>query len=241
MNKIALMWRSILFNLAFAVTTVGYSLAIVFTAKFVSELTLACIARSWGRAVLWLLRVICQVSYVIRGIEHLQHQPAVVLANHQSAWETLALRALLPLKHTWVLKSELLKIPLFGWALAILRPISIQRQLARQALKQVLLQGEHALNAGYTVVIFPEGTRANPHELGEFNIGGAKLAERAGVVVIPVAHNAGMVWGRRSLMKYPGIIQMEIGAPIQTVGKTATEINSITREWISAVLADLSR
>ncbi|MBB1127043.1 1-acyl-sn-glycerol-3-phosphate acyltransferase [Thiospirillum jenense] len=235
-----LILRSMLFMLAFAIITIGYGLAIVFSAKFVSELTLARIARNWGHVSLWLLRVICNVSYVIRGVEYLQHQPAVVLANHQSAWETLALRALLPLKHTWVLKSELLKIPVFGWALAILRPISIQRHLARQALKQVLLQGEQALNAGYTVVIFPEGTRKDTNELGEFNIGGAKLAERAQVSVIPIAHNAGTVWRRRSFIKYPGVIRMEISAPIEVIGKTAAEINQITQQWIQSTLAQSS-
>jgi len=197
------------------------------------------IGRLWGRLNLRALARICGLSYRIAGADHLRHEPCIVLCKHQSAWETIALRALLSPEHTWVLKRELLWIPFFGWGIAPFRPIAIDRKAGRRAMRQVLEDGIRALTHGRTVVIFPEGTRVAPGQRRRYGLGGALLAERSGFPVIPIAHNAGVFWRRRDLRKYPGVVDVVIGAPLRTEGLAATEINRQVEEWIETTVASL--
>ncbi|QKT05007.1 1-acyl-sn-glycerol-3-phosphate acyltransferase [Ectothiorhodospiraceae bacterium 2226] len=195
---------------------------------------------NWGRFTLWWLRVTCGVNFRVQGMEHLPQEPAVVLAKHQSAWETIALPFLLP-PQTWVLKRSLLWIPVFGWGLALLRPIAIDRSAGRRALAQIIERGRRRLEQGIWVVVFPEGTRVAPGTRGRYGIGGAMLAARSGVPVVPVAHNAGEFWPRNGFRKRPGTIELRIGPPIPTAGRSAQEVNAAAEAWIEdtmAVLAD---
>lgn len=185
----------------------------------------------WSRYTLAWLRLTCRLDYRVSGREHIPGGSAVVLSNHQSAWETLAFQSIFP-PHVWVLKRSLLWLPFFGWSLAMLRPIAIDRGGHSKALRQVVDQGRERLAGGMWVVVFPEGTRMPPGALGPFNPGGAMLAERAGVPVVPVVHDAGSYWPRSGFPIRPGTIQVAIGPPIATAGRKAKAINRDAEQWI---------
>lgn len=197
------------------------------------------IANQWIRFVLFIARICCGVRYQVEGLEHIKDVPtAIVLSKHQSAWETIALRLILPIQ-TALLKDSLVKIPVWGWALAKLRPIAIDRDNQRAALKTLLKQGKACLDDGIWVVVFPEGTRTAPGETRKFNAGGAILAEKTGYPVIPLAHNAGHCWARNSFLKYPGTINVKIGPAIDTKGRKAADINAEAAAWIADAMQGL--
>jgi 1-acyl-sn-glycerol-3-phosphate acyltransferase len=185
----------------------------------------------WAVLNLWLLEKICGVRYVVEGRDNISDQASVILCKHQSSWETLALQAVFP-PQVWVLKRELLWIPFFGWGLASLKPIAIDRGAGRHALNQIIEQGKKRLSAGYWVVVFPEGTRVPSREMGRFGVGGAKLAVEAGVSVTPVAHDAGKAWPRHGFIKHPGVIKLVIGPIISSENKTAVELNQLAYQWM---------
>jgi len=193
----------------------------------------------WARFNLWWLRQCCGLRYQLRGREHIPAENGIIFCKHQSAWETLALQEIFP-PQVWLLKRELLWIPFFGWGLALLEPIAIDRKAGRKALQQLLTQGKRRLADGRWVVIFPEGTRVAPGEKGRYQLGGAILAQKSGYPVIPVAHNAGEFWPRHGFLKHPGTIQVVIGPPIDTRGKSAAEINRLAEAWIEAQMAEIS-
>ena len=181
------------------------------------------------------LEVTCGLRHRVEGLENIPARPTIVLCKHQSAWETLVLpRYFSP--QTWVLKRELLRIPFFGWGLATLRPIAIDRAAGRSALEQVLEQGRRRLAEGIWVVVFPEGTRVAPGARRRYRLGGAVLAEKTHQAVVPVAHNSGDYWPRRGFLKRPGTIRLVIGEPIESEGLSAAEINSRAAEWIESTV-----
>lgn len=194
----------------------------------------------WTHFNLWWLRICCGLHYQVEGAEHIPATNAIVMAKHQSAWETLALQRIFG-PQVWVLKRELLWVPLFGWGLALLEPIAIDRKAGRKAVRQVVEQGIRRLRAGRWVVIFPEGTRVAPGERKRYGIGGALLAERSGYPVVPVAHNAGEFWRRRSFIKYPGIIRVVIGTPIASAGRPAADIIAEVEEWIESTMLEITK
>jgi 1-acyl-sn-glycerol-3-phosphate acyltransferase len=186
----------------------------------------------WSRVTMWLLRHLNGVRFVVDGLEHIPRDRAVVvMPNHQSPWETFYLQLLISPQAT-ILKRELLWIPFFGWGLALLKPIAIDRSRGSQALKTILRVGQQRLDEGISVVIFPEGTRQPPGTIGTFNVGGAMLACRAGADVLPIAHNSGDCWPARSIMRFPGTIRLRIGPPISTVGRSPKAVTAATAEWI---------
>tara|TARA_B100000315_G_scaffold260410_1_gene321543 strand:+ start:6944 stop:7513 length:570 start_codon:yes stop_codon:yes gene_type:complete len=181
----------------------------------------------------------CEIHYEVIGRENIPETNAVVLCKHQSAWETLALPLCLP-PLAFVIKRELLWIPLFGWGLALLEPIAIDRLARRKAIYQLLAQGRERLEAGRWVVVFPEGTRVEAGSKGAYALGGALLAERTGYQVVPVAHNAGECWPRRQFLKRPGTIQLVFGPVIDSTGKSAKEINALAESWIEKTVDALN-
>ncbi len=197
------------------------------------------LSKVWVQTLLWAAKVCCGITHEIEGLENLPlDRPAIVLSNHQSAWETVAFRQFLPM-HTTLLKRSLLWIPFGGWALATLKPIAIDRKNQRAALKILMEQGAAALNEGLWVVAFPEGTRTAPGENRPFSAGGAMLAHKTGCVVVPLAHNAGEVWPRYSFLKYPGVIKVKIGPVIEVSDKKAKEINKLAEDWVRTALAQM--
>lgn len=169
----------------------------------------------WTHGVLWWLRITCGLKFVVKGRENIPVGASVIMAKHQSAWETLALQQIFP-PQVWVLKRELLRIPFFGWGLALLSPIAIDRAAAKEALNQLVQQGKSRLQQGFWVVIFPEGTRVPFGNRGKYRAGGAWLATQAQVPVVPVAHNAGAFWARNAFLKYPGTITVSIGQALHS-------------------------
>lgn len=188
--------------------------------------------------VAW-FRISCGVRYDIRGREHLPDEPCVFLANHQCEWETVYLQILKPPVCT-VLKQELLQIPLFGWGLRLLHPIALDRSKPARAMRQVLSQGVARLQAGFSVLIFPEGTRVAPGSRKRYNKSGTVIACRAGVPVVPVAHNAGERWPGRHWIKNPGRLSVRIGAPIATQGRSPEEVLAEAEAWIEEQLGEIS-
>lgn len=199
-----LMLRSSMFNLTMIVLTPLFSIALLLVRPFGFK-PAWWIARAWSGVMLFLGRALCGMRYRVEGREHLPRQPCVVMAKHQSAWETIAMPQLIP-PFVWVLKHELFYIPIFGWALKAVNAIAIRRMKPREAVKQVLLQGEAFLKQGRWVVIFPEGERMPPGKTGNYQASGIMLAQRAHVGILPMAHNAGLCWPKRSFVKRPGLI-----------------------------------
>ena len=192
----------------------------------------------WGWLITKWLKICCRLDYRVRGLENIPDQPFVALVKHQSAWETIALLFLLP-PHCWVLKKELLRIPIFGWGLALAKPIAIDRSQSKAALKQLIEQGRQRLNDGLNVVICPEGTRMPPGTTGKYNVGGSILASKCNVPVVPVAHNSGSFWQRKGFIKYPGVVEVMIGESIDSDLHSASEINEMAKQWIEQSVREL--
>jgi len=198
------------------------------------------VGNAWVASILWVTRVCCGLTHHVEGLENLpKDQGFIVLSKHQSAWETIALRLILPMQ-TAVLKRSLTLIPIAGWALASLKPIAIDRDKPREALNSLVKQGCERLKEGLVIVVFPEGTRAAPGENLKFNVGGALLAQKSGYPVIPLAHNAGTFWPRYSFLKHPGTITVKIGPAIETKNKKAKEINQEAETWIAQAMNEIS-
>jgi 1-acyl-sn-glycerol-3-phosphate acyltransferase len=186
----------------------------------------------WARSMIWWLRVTCNVRHEISGMENIPDRPCIILAKHQSTWETFAFQAIFPTQ-VYVLKRELLWIPIFGWGLAMTSPIAINRASGREALKQLVSKGQARLAQGLWVVIFPEGTRMRPHQQGKYHIGGAWLACQTKSPVLPVAHNAGHCWPK-GFIKQAGVIKLHIGPAIATADLKADALNLKVEQWIEA-------
>lgn len=192
----------------------------------------------WTRAVLWWLQATCGIRVEIRGPARIPAQPCIVFVKHQSTWETLWVQTLVSPQAT-LIKRELLRIPFWGWAFALVRPIAIDRGNPRNALRQFVDQGRDRLARGMYVTLFPEGTRVRPGAIGKFYRGGAAVAAATGTPVVVVAHNAGACWPPRKFLKHPGTIAVEISEPFDTKGKKSSEINAICESWLAQAMARL--
>jgi len=195
---------------------------------------------SWCWLIVLWLRLTCGVRYEIRGLENLRKTPGpkIVLSKHQSTWETLALQYLCFPAST-ILKRELLKIPFFGWGLRCLQPIAIDRDNPRDALRQVKIQGVQRLASGLNLLLFPEGTRVAPGESGKYARSGPEIAIEAGAAIIPVAVNAAYCWPAKSWKRYPGLITVVFGEPIQPEGHTSRELITQVENWIENQMQQL--
>lgn len=231
--------RSILYFVLMSLTVLTHGLTIVLIHRFAPIGTSDRIATHWGKVNMWLQRIICGLKINIVGAENLPAGSTIIMSKHQSTWETISLRGLLAPHQSWVLKQELLNIPVFGRALIACRAIPIDRKAGRKAVLKVIKEGRGALDDGRLVVIFPEGTRTAPGEHRKYGIGGAILGEKSGYPIVPIAHNAGVYWRRRGVKKYPGTIEVRVGKPIETKDRTASEIISEVENWIEGELEKL--
>lgn len=230
--------RSLLFSIAMIVSTVVTALVLV----VLLPTPFAWRSRAAGvyaGFVISALKSLCGIDYRVEGRENIPQGPAIIFSKHQSTWETYALQLIFPAQ-TWVLKRELMWVPFFGWGLAALKPVAIDRQAGRQAVKQIIEQGKQRLAEGIWITIFPEGTRIAPGQYKRWGIGGAVLAENTGAPVVPVAHNAGELWGRRAFVKRPGTVRVIIGPPIETQGLSAADINQQAESWMRQAMAEIS-
>jgi len=230
--------RSVLFTTLLFLGTLLYAVVVLAFGWLPSQ-QLYVIARSWARVNLWLLKKLCGLTYTVEGTENIPPGAHVSMWKHSSAWETIAQASIFP-PQAWVLKHELMWIPLVGWAVKCLKPIAIDRQAGATAVTQVVEQGKQRLQEGLWVLIFPEGTRVAVGESRKYGVSGSLLASKAGCKIIPVAHNAGYYWPRRGWLKKPGSIRVVIGPPIETVGREPRQITEEVRAWIEQKLTTLT-
>lgn len=230
--------RSLAFWIVFPISIVFTAILLLFTFPFSMHRRWS-LLQVWVRFILWWLAYTCKLTHEIHGRENIPGEPGIVFAKHQSTWETIALQAFFPIQ-VWVAKRELMWIPFFGWGLALMKCIAIKRGTGRAAVNQLVTQGKKRLAEGFWIVIFPEGTRIPAGQKGRYRVGGAVLAERSGHPIVPVAHNAGEYWPRRSFIKRPGVIQVRIGPPISPAGKSAQEILDLASGWIEAQMDEIT-
>jgi 1-acyl-sn-glycerol-3-phosphate acyltransferase len=229
--------RSVIFAIVQTTLTIVFSVVALFSFPFSAHARYRLIT-GYNHLVIWLARWVLGIRYVVQGADNLPSQPAIILAKHQSAWETVAFLFLFP-PVSPVIKQELLKVPFFGWAFRLLSPIAIDRGAGREALKQIVAQGKQKLAQGFWVLVFPEGTRVAPGEKGKYGIGGGWLAAETGTPIVPVAHNAGEVWPKNAFIKRPGTITVSIGPAIDPSGKSAAELTRAVEAWIETEMTRL--
>ncbi|MGH8297396.1 MAG: lysophospholipid acyltransferase family protein [Steroidobacteraceae bacterium] len=215
----------------YAIFFVGACLLLPFRQRF--ELI-----RLWARVLLKALEWTCRLDFQVEGLQRLPAGNHVALWKHSSSWETIAMSVVFP-RQVWVLKRELLWIPVVGWAIRLLHAIAIDRKSGHSAVAQVIAQGRERLAEGDWVIIFPEGTRMPPGQTRRYGISGSLLAAEAGKLIVPVAHNAGLFWPRRGLRKKPGTIRVVLGEPVSASGRDIREVNREIQEWVEATVATL--
>jgi 1-acyl-sn-glycerol-3-phosphate acyltransferase len=219
---LAFMWLTI--PIATTIFLIAFPIPFKYRSKLIS---------SWSNITLYVLQFICGLKFEIIGRENIPKKPCIIFCKHQSTWETMALQLLFT-PQVWVLKRELMWIPFFGWTLATMRSIAIDRSNGSKALKQIINIGTQRLNEGNWVVIFPEGTRKRPDEKPDYKIGGAMLANRSQYDVLPIAHNAGEFWPKGQFLKKAGTIKMVIGPVIKSRELTTKQIKQHSEQWIES-------
>ena len=195
------------------------------------------LVRAYATVVLWVLRWSCGLTYRIEGAP-LPEGGHVALWKHSSSWETMAMMVVFP-RQVWVLKRELLWIPVVGLGVRQMHAIAIDRRAGHSAVAQVIEQGKARLAEGDWVMVYPEGTRMPVGETRRYGVSGTLLAGENGRLLVPVAHNAGHYWPRRGLMKKPGTVRVVIGAPVNPAGRDPRAVNEEIQQWVEATVGDL--
>ncbi len=232
--------RSFLFYCGYVPVTILLSTLFITLFPLLPDKQRYAICAFWCRVILVWLRISCGVRYQLKGTEHLTDEAVVILANHQSSWETILFYQLIyPIAP--ILKKELMNIPFWGWALRLMKPIAIDRSKPRQAGKSLLDQGVKRLGQGYSIILFPEGTRSPVGTIRPFSRGGAKLAIAASKPVLPVALDAGKCWPANRFRKYPGTITVEFGPLVFPEGHTADSLTSEVEGWIRTTIDGFSK
>ncbi|MEE8366314.1 MAG: lysophospholipid acyltransferase family protein [Gammaproteobacteria bacterium] len=230
--------RSTLFWIGFLPATLLAALMVsaLFFAPLIVRIS---IIKLWIEYSLGSLRIICGLKYQIEGLENIPEHGFIIMSKHSSTWEAIALQKFFD-PMIWVVKRELIWIPLFGWALRAMNAIALNRGTGRKAINQLISESKQRMDQGRILMLFPEGTRVPPMQQKPFKMGGAIVSEKTGYAVLPIAHNAGEFWPRHSWIKWPGTIRMVIGKPIDPQSRNADEIIGVVREWISATCDEIS-
>lgn len=234
-----LILRAIVYQLVLIVTVIPYSFACLLWAPLPLDWRYK-LTSGWPRFAIWSARWILGIRWQIKGLEHLPKRPSVILSKHQSAWETMFYLAYLPPQVCFVYKKELHRIPFFGWGLALLGMIPIDRKQKRNAMAQVTRIGGQRLKEGRWPILFPEGTRMAPGKTGRYKAGGAILAHAHQADIVPIAVNSGECWPRNAFIKTPGLITVSIGPALSTQGISAQEANQRAQEWIEQEMRRLN-
>jgi 1-acyl-sn-glycerol-3-phosphate acyltransferase len=229
--------RSALYQMILFVVVIPY-FVLVFAATPLPPLKRWRVIAGWPQFALWLARHLLGIEYEVRGAEHIPREPVVILSKHSSAWETIAYTSIFP-PHVYVIKRELQWLPFLGWGLALMSPIAINRANRKEAMSRMTALGGKRLAQGFSIMIYPEGTRVPVGRRGIYKLGGAVLAVNNKARVLPVAHNAGLVWPRNSFVKHPGKVTVVIGRPISTAGRTPDEVMREVEHWIEGEVAKL--
>jgi 1-acyl-sn-glycerol-3-phosphate acyltransferase len=238
-NPVAAMLRALLFTLFQIITVVPIALCCLICAPLPLVWRYR-LSMSWPRLQIWAARVLLGIRWQVVGQQHLPQGAAILLSKHQSTWETLFYPGFMPRELCYVFKRELLYLPFFGWGIALLDMIHIDRKKGSNAFEHVVAQGIRKLEQGRWIIMFPEGTRTAPGSQGQYKTGGARLALRTQAPVVPIAVNSGECWPRKAFIKTPGMITVSIGPPISPVGKTADQLNREVETWIEAEMRRIS-
>ena len=243
-NKLLCGLRSGVFLLWMAVTVVPWATAVLLVSIFVRGDPVYWMCAGWLRTALWGARVICGVAWRVHGMDNLptaadKTASVILLSKHQSTWETFAYPALMPHPLAYVFKRELLYIPFFGWAMARLDMVHIDRSKRTEAWNRVAAQGAKVMARGHWVIMFPEGTRIARGKAGTYKSGGTRLAVATGRPVVPIAVNSARCWPRKSFLLTPGVVDVSIGKPIAAVGREADELMREVETWIEAEMRRL--
>jgi 1-acyl-sn-glycerol-3-phosphate acyltransferase len=234
--------RVTLFYLLLSASAVLWAIPVLLIGPFLPyRLRFKVILEWWCNVAIWLARHMVGIRYEVTGLENIPDQPGVILANHQSTWETFFLQTIFK-PQTQLIKKELLYVPFFGWAFALLKPIAINRSKARSSLQQLNRIGGQRLRSGMWVLVFPEGTRVQPGQPIKFTRGGAALACANNAPIIPVAHNAGEFWPRHGWGKRPGTVQIHIGPAIQPKGqdpRSIVEAHKQAEGWVQQTMFEI--
>ena len=239
-------WRSGPVQLLGSLFFTGFFLAWTFFYAIPFVIVCAClpvkrrfaVARAYAVVTLWVLRWSCGLTYRIEGAP-LPEGSHVALWKHSSSWETMAMMVVFP-RQVWVLKRELLWIPVVGLAVKQTHAIAIDRRAGHSAVAQVIEQGKARLAEGAWVMVYPEGTRMPIGETRRYGVSGTLLAMETGRLVVPVAHNAGYYWPRRGLLKKPGVVRVVVGPAFATAGREVRELNEEIQAWVEATVARLA-
>lgn len=232
--------RALIFYAGYAVLTIWFSATGVLFFSFLPYRIRVPYVLGWNRCTIAWAKLVCGLDYEVIGKENLPDGAYVALANHQSQWETYFLQYFLS-PVCIVLKRELLQVPFFGWGLRLTNPIAIDRGSPRQAIRQTIEQGLEHLDNKISVLIFPEGTRTRPGAQSKYARGGANIAVKGAVPIVPIAINAGEFWPADKFLKYPGKITVSIGKPISTDQQGSREVTEQAKIWIEAQLATMTK
>ena len=233
--------RAALFYLGYIVATVVWgSLSVAIAWSMPLKARFLFVIGAWTRFVLWWLAITCGIRVRVRGLEHLPETACILLVKHQSTWDTLFVQTLLS-PQTTLIKRELLWIPFFGWAFSLLKPIAINRHARVDAFRQLMKVGADRLAAGFSVTLFPEGTRMPWGKQGRFQPGGAALASATGAPVLVIAHDGGRCWPAHRFVKNPGTIEVRISPPMEFKGEKYSQINALAEDWLRQQMAELER
>jgi 1-acyl-sn-glycerol-3-phosphate acyltransferase len=240
LHKANMFIRSLLFTTFVAVYTIFYSFISVSLFPLPLRYRFTCIM-AWTRTMIWVLKKICYIDYEVEGWENIpKDRNGIIMCKHQSTWETFFIPG-----HFYqpaiILKRELLWVPFFGWGLATIDPIAINRKDGHTAIEQIISKGKQCLDAKRWVLVFPEGTRIAPGHVGKYRIGGARLATATGYPILPIAHNAGRFWPKRGFLKKPGTIKVVIGPLIETKDRKPEEVLAETKNWIETTMQRIDR
>lgn len=239
----ALAWlRSVLHLLWMVATVIPWATFAITASLFVNPTRMYWICAGWLKLAVNSGQWILGIRNRITGFENLPTgttAPAVLLVKHQSTWETLVMPAIMPHPLAYVFKRELLHIPFFGWSMARMDMIHIDRKDGSRAFAKVVQQGRRLLSQGNWVIMFPEGTRIPRGEVGQYKSGGTRLAIACGAPVIPIAVTSAKCWPRKAFIKRPGVVDISIGKPIPTEGRKADELMREVQDWIEAEMRRL--
>ena len=236
--------RSALFMLWMLVTVVPVALVVVLISVFVRGNPVYWTCIFWLRLATYGARYICGVRWRITGAENLpsaaeRTSAVILLSKHQSTWETFAYPSLMTHPLAYVFKRELLYIPFFGWAMARMDMIHIDRSKRSEAWNKVAAQGKRLAALGHWVIMFPEGTRIARGKVGEYKTGGTRLSIETGVPVVPIATTSARCWPRKSFLLRPGVVDISIGKPISPLGREPAEMMREVQAWIEGEMQRL--
>ncbi len=234
LRKMLALLRSIVYLVWQIVTVIPVATAVVLASIFVRGDRLYWMCVFWLRLVVWGARTICGIRTRVIGFENVPDSPVILCPKHQSAWETLAFPTLMPHPLSYVFKRELLWVPFFGWAIGRLDMVHIDRSKRNPAWAKVAEQGGRFMAQGNWIIMFPEGTRIPRGQQGIYKSGASRLAVATGTPIMPIAVASARCWPKNSFIKYPGVIDVSIGAPLPAIGREADELMREVETWIEA-------